>query len=178
MAELVPTRAEIEEKYVARYENVVPSAAFFLDTALPEYERQVKNVIGAAAGEDPSTSPAIAAPAGVNFNYIVTDPGKGSALHDHPVWEIFVPVDGRWSIFWGTEDRQEVELGPLDVIAVPPGVMRGFSNIGDKTSILIAMLGADDVGQVTWAQSLLDATKGKGIQLDENGQLVTDGAGD
>ena len=64
MSELVPSKIEVEEKYVARYEDVKPSSAFFLDTALPEFERQVKNVIGAAAGEDPTTSPAITAATG------------------------------------------------------------------------------------------------------------------
>ncbi len=172
MSELKISASEMTEKYVARYDDVKPSPAFFLDTALPEFERDVKNVIGAAAGEDPSTSPAIAAPAGVNFNYIVTEAGKGSALHDHPVWEIFVPVNGRWSIFWDEDDPQEVELGPLDVISVPPGVMRGFRNIGDETSILIAMLGGNEVGAVTWAQSLLDGVGEKGIRLDEDGNIV------
>mgnify|MGYP001174563929 CR=1 FL=1 len=165
MPELIPSKDEVEEKYVARYDAVKPSSAFFLDTALPEFERQVKNVIGIAGGEDLATKPAITAGTGINFNYIVTDPGKGSALHDHPVWEIFVPVNGRWSIFWGTENSQAIELGPLDLIALPPGIMRGFRNIGLEQAILIAMLGGDDVGDVTWSQSLLDATAGKGISL-------------
>lgn len=141
------TAREMREKYLARYDEVKPSAAFFLDTALPEFERDIKNVIGAAGGEDASTGPAITAPTGVNFNYAITEPGKGSGLHDHPVWEIFVPVNGRWSIFWDEDDPQEVEIGPLDVIAVPPGVLRGFRNIGTETSILIALL-----GPTTWAR--------------------------
>ena len=172
MSELVPSKIEVEEKYVARYEDVKPSSAFFLDTALPEFERQVKNVIGAAAGEDPTTSPAITAATGINFNYIVTDPGKGSALHDHPVWEIFVPVNGRWSIFWGTEKSQEIELGPLDLIALPPGIMRGFRNVGLEQAVLIAMLGGDEVGDVTWSQSLLDATESKGIKPEKDVRVV------
>ena len=71
MSELIPSKDEVEEKYVARYDAVKPSPAFFLDTALPEFERQVKNVIGAAGGEDPATRPSITAATGINFNYIV-----------------------------------------------------------------------------------------------------------
>ena len=165
MSELIPSKDEVEEKYVARYDDVKPSSAFFLDTALPEFERQVKNVIGIAGGEDPGTNPAITAATGINFNYIVTDPGKGSALHDHPVWEIFVPVNGRWSIIWGTDNSQEIELGPLDLIALPPGIMRGFKNVGPEQAVLIAMLGGDNVGNVSWSKSLLEATERKGIKL-------------
>ena len=44
--------------------------------------------------------------------------------------------------------------------------MRGFRNVGPMQEILIAMLGSDDVGNVTWSQSLLDAAEGKGITCD------------
>ena len=64
------------------------------------------------------------------------------------------------------ENSQEIELGPLDLIALPPGIMRGFRNISPEQAILIAILGGDNVGNVTWSQSLLDAAEGKGITCD------------
>ena len=50
--------------------------------------------------------------------------------------------------------------------------MRGFRNVGLEQAVLIAMLGGDEVGDVTWSQSLLDATESKGIKPEKDVRVV------
>ena len=106
------------------------------------------------------------------MTYIGADPGKGAALHSHPTVEVFIPMSGRWVVYWGDDGEQEIELGPWDVVSVPVGVLRGFRNIGDSHAHLMAIIGGTDSGKVGWAQSVLDRARETGLELDEAGALV------
>jgi len=172
MSEKTPNVAEMEKQFIARFGQMKPFKAFFLDTAVPAYQRDIYNVMGKAASEDPSARPVITGIPGVSINYAATDPGKGSGLHSHPVPEIFIPFNSRWSIFWGENSEHKVEVGPLDCVAVPPNVMRGFINIGSEHGILMAILPATDVGKIDWAKSLIEDAAKYGAQLDANGNMV------
>lgn len=81
-------------------------------------------------------------------------------------------MSGRWSIFWGDEGEESVELGPHDVISVPPGVMRGFRNIGDSHAHLMAILGGSSSGKVAWAPKVLEQARKSGLELDADGNVV------
>ena len=50
--------------------------------------------------------------------------------------------------------------------------MRGFRNVGLEQAVLIAMLGGNEGGDVTWSQSLLDATERKGISPEKDVRVV------
>ena len=156
----------------ARFDQLSASTQAFVDTRIPEHERDIFNVIGAGVTEDPELAPAIAAAEGFNVTYIGADPGKGAALHSHPTVEVFIPMSGRWSVYWGDDGEQEIELGPWDVVSVPVGVLRGFRNIGDSHAHLMAIIGGTDSGKVSWAQSVLDRAEQTGLALDETGALV------
>ncbi len=156
----------------ARFEQLSASKQAFVDTRIPEHERDIFNVIGAGVTEDPDLAPAIASAEGFNVTYIGADPGKGAALHSHPTVEVFIPMSGRWAVYWGADGEQEIELGPWDVVSVPVGVLRGFRNIGDSHAHLMAIIGGTDSGKVGWAQSVLDRARETGLELDEAGALV------
>jgi quercetin dioxygenase-like cupin family protein len=156
----------------ARFDSLSASKQAFVDTRIPEHERDIFNVIGAGVTEDPDLAPAIAAADGFNVTYIGADPGKGAALHTHPTVEVFIPMSGRWAVYWGDDGEQEIEAGPWDVVSVPVGVMRGFRNIGDSHAHLMAIIGGTDSGKVGWAKSVLDRAEKTGLSLDETGALV------
>ncbi len=156
----------------ARFEKLRPSAEAFVDTRIPEHERDISNVIGPGVTEDPGLEPAITAVEGFNVTYIGAAPGKGAALHSHPTVEVFVALTGRWVVYWGEAGDGETELNTLDMISVPVGVMRGFRNVGDEHAFLMAILGGNDAGRVDWAKSVLSRAKETGLELGADGDLV------
>lgn len=165
------SREEMESR-IARFGDLKPSAAAFVDTRLPGHERDIFNVIGAGVTEDATLEPAIAAAEGFNLTYVAADPGKGAALHAHPTVEVFIPMSGRWSVYWGDDGENEAILGPWDVVSVPVGVMRGFRNVGEEPAHLMAILGGTDPGKVAWSENVLSRARETGLALDGAGNLV------
>ena len=157
---------------IARFKGLKASKQAFVDTRIPGHERDIFNVIGMGVTEDTELAPAISAAEGFNVTYVGAEAGNGAALHSHPTVEVFIPMSGRWSVFWGDEGEHEVELEQWDVVSVPVGVMRGFRNIGDSYANLMALLGGTDAGKVDWAQSVLDKAADTGLGLDTEGNLV------
>ena len=156
----------------ALFENLRPSQQAFVDTRIPEHERDIYNVIGRGVTEDTDLQPAITAVEGFNVTYIGADPGKGAALHSHPTVEVFVAMTGRWVGYWGDDGDGEIELGALDMVSVPVGVMRGFRNVSDEHAYLMAILGGDDAGRVDWPEKVLSRARDTGLELDADGNLT------
>ena len=71
-------------------------------------------------------------------------------MHSHTTVEVFTPLSGRWAIIWGDQGENELVLEAWDTISVPPGVMRGFRNVGTEDAHLMAILGGTDAGRVSW----------------------------
>lgn len=159
-------------KRTARFKELKSSREAFVDSLIPGGEREIFNVIGAGVTEDPSLSPAITAVEDFNLTFVRAEPGKGASLHYHPTVEVFMPFLGKWAVFWGDNSENEVILDPLDVVSVPPGVMRGFRNAGNETGVLLAMLGGTNAGRVTWHPKVLEAARKTPLRLDEHGNVV------
>lgn len=166
----------MERERVARFADMKPNPMMFVDTRLPHRARDLFSVIGPGVSEDPSTRPVITGSHGFNIAYVGAEPGCGASLHNHVTVEVFIPVSGDWTIYWGDDGENEVKLGPLDCISVPPGVMRGFRNDGEEYAHMVAVVGGDDNGKVEWAQSVLDQAQRTGLRLDEDGNLIIDAA--
>ncbi len=167
---------KMENERVARFADMKPNPMMFVDTRLPEHERDLFSVIGPGVSEDPATEPSITGGHGFNLGYVGAKPGCGASLHDHLTVEVFVPVTGLWTIYWGDDGENEVQIGPMDCISIPPGVMRGFRNDSDEYAHMFAVIGGDDNGKVIWAQSVLDRARETGLRLDEDGNLIIDAA--
>ena len=176
MAELEISTEQMERERVARFADMKPNPMMFVDTRIPEHARDLFSVIGPGVSEDPSTRPSISASHGFNLAYVGSEPGCGASLHDHVTVEVFVPISGLWTIYWGDEGENEVQLGPMDCISVPPGVMRGFRNDSDAYAHMFAAVGGDDNGKVKWAQSVLERASETGMRLDEDGNLIVEAA--
>ena len=146
-------------KRIARFSELVPIWSGFLDTAIPGHARDVFNVIGQGVTEDNTVAPAIADARDFNLTYVRAEPGNGAALHDHETVEVFIPLTGRFRIIWGDHGEHEVELGPFDVISVPPGVMRGFRCVHQEPAYLLAIQGGSDPGRVTYAAEVVEQAK-------------------
>jgi mannose-6-phosphate isomerase-like protein (cupin superfamily) len=160
---------------VARFKQLTPSRRAFVDTLIPGHEREIFNVIGRGVTEDTSLNPAITDARDFNVTFVHAQPGKGAALHAHPTVEVFIPLSGRWAVYWGDQGEQETILEQWDTISVPPGVMRGFRNAGSTDAYLMAILGGTDAGHVAWAPQVLERAKQTGLTLDAHGNLVTAG---
>ena len=160
---------------VARYRELKASKQAFVDTRIPEYERDIYNVIGRGVTEDASLSASIEDSRYFSITYVGADPGKGAALHAHETIEVFIPLTGRWSAYWGEAGDKEIIVEPFDVISFPPGCYRGFRNVGDEHAMLMAIIGSkvetDDGGRVDWAPKILEQSHATGLNVNAAGDL-------
>ena len=173
MGKLQISVEEMEATRVARFRNLKPSPRAFVDTAIPGYERLIYNIIGRGVTEDGSLAPAITDARDFNMTLVKKAPGNRVGLHDHPTVEVFMALTGRWGVYWGDEAEHEVILEQWDVISVPPGVMRGFRNLGTEDGYLLAILGGSDSGHVEWSPKVLETARQHGVELDERGNVTS-----
>lgn len=177
--DIIEPSVEEMERRVARFADLRPSKQAFVDTRIPEYERDIYNVIGRGVTEDPDLAPGITDSRYFGITYVGAEPGKGAALHAHETIEVFVPLSGRWACYWGKAGDKEIEVGPHDVISFPPGVYRGFRNIGDSYAILMAIIGSKettlDGGRVAWAPQILRQSEETGLKVNAAGDLEETG---
>jgi mannose-6-phosphate isomerase-like protein (cupin superfamily) len=166
-----PSAADVAGR-VAHFRDLEFTQRGHLDTFIPGHERETVAVIGGGVMEDPSHAPAVVAADGFHVTYARVKPGHGNALHDHATVEVFIPMSGRWSIRCGAGGEHETILEAWDVISIPPGIQRSYTNIGDGEAYLMAILGGDDPGQVLWPQRTLAEAARHGATLDEHGQVV------
>ena len=171
------TVAEMEQR-VARFKALRPHPVTFLDQALPQHTRDVFNLIGRGVSEEKGAAAEITDVRDFNVQMSRAKPGHGAGLHAHQTIETFMPLNGNWSIFWGDQGEHEIILEQFDLISVPPGVMRGFRNVGTKEAYLFTVLGGTDPGRVTWSPALVAEARARGWELDPAGDLdVRDPAG-
>jgi len=159
-------------KRTARFKELSYSSEGYLDTRIPAHKRNTYNVIGRGVTEDENLKPAIAEAEGFNITYIGAEPGCGAALHDHPTVEVFIAMTSKWAIIWGDDGEHKINIEQFDVVSVPPGVMRGFSNLGNKHGFIMAILGGSDAGNVSWAKSVIGGAKKTGLRLNEDGSIT------
>jgi quercetin dioxygenase-like cupin family protein len=146
----------------ARVNNVNALDVAFLDQRIPRYERDIINMVGMGVTENAALMPNVNEGAvAFSVTYVRAKSGKGAALHRHATEEVFIPVKGRWQIFWleGEEERT-IDLDEGDVVNVPIGVYRGFRSLTDAPdALLMAIIGGPDAGKVDWHPSVLEEAR-------------------
>jgi uncharacterized RmlC-like cupin family protein len=165
------TKEEMRRR-VAKWGEINPSSIPLIDAVLPEYNRQIFNIIGRGVTEDATMDVAIDDAEDFHVAVIKACPGKGTGLHTHKTLEVFMPLTGTWSVQWGDQGENELTINQWDVISIPTGIMRGFRNDSAEEAVLLSILGGTDPGKVEWAESILGKVRAKGYDLDDNGNII------
>ena len=165
---------------VVRYADLDPCYNAFIDCRTPGSEAKENfTIIGPGVSENPAQHVHIAEPHGFNIGGARQPPHCVNSQHSHETAEVFVVHSGDWRFDLGERgDDAQIELHPGDVISLPVRTFRGFTNIGEDTGFLWAVLGNDDPGRVTWAPKVFEMARDYGLVLLENGQLIDTAAGE
>jgi hypothetical protein len=157
---IILSRADMMKR-IARFKDLKGSDGGLSDSKMPGCERTLYNVIGfqppkgeggavtSPVGDDAARLAAIKISEGFNLGYCRAKPGRGPMMHNHDTNETFIPMTGTWRASWESEkgEVEYVDLGPLDVVSFPPGMIRRFENVtqGDpnQESILMFVIGGD-----------------------------------
>jgi mannose-6-phosphate isomerase-like protein (cupin superfamily) len=142
---------------VARFASLVPTHDY-ADAAIPGCERTTWRVLGTAPD-------APLAAEGFHMNIVRCEPGQGAPLHNHLTQEVFVALSGRWAVFWGPEGARSLVLDVWDTVSIPPGVSRGFRNVGSEAACLLGMASGQDPGMINWPASVRSAAAAMGVVL-------------
>jgi mannose-6-phosphate isomerase-like protein (cupin superfamily) len=169
------SKEAMERDNVARARTVKGSDLAFLDQRIPAYQREIIDMVGMGVTENAALKPNVKAPAhGFSITYVRAPQGKGAALHRHATEEVFIPVKGRWQVFWlEGEAERTVDLDEGDVCNVPIGIYRGFRNLsGGPEALLMAIIGGPDAGKVDWHPSVVAEARKTGLAVDDDGNLI------
>lgn len=142
------------EKRTARWENreVIPIQKMLP----PDLNReliadQVFGVVTSTKEGDPQnffdTAPIQSGVGGLAMSIVSCPPNQGPGNHVHQrTFENFMPLSGRWRIYWGDNSENSVELDKWDMVSVPPGAMRRFENLSDERAhMLVVAYGEGDL---------------------------------
>lgn len=138
-----------------------------LDMQLARYDRRRYSVIGRPSEQ----AGAVAKGRQVkefSVVYIKCEPGKGIGAHGHATSEVFIVMSGRWRITGGDEGEHQAELGPWDVISVPPDLMHGAVNVSDEDGWLMAINAGQAGAPIRWAPAVLAEIRAEGKEAAES----------
>ncbi len=164
---------------IVRYDALRPCFNAFIDTRTPGSDRKENfTIIGPGVSENPEQYVHITEPHGFNIGGARQPPACTNSQHSHDTVEVFLVHSGKWRFDLGEHGEDaSVELNPGDLISIPTGTFRGFTNIGSDTAFLWAVLGGDDPGRVLWAPKVFDLAREHGLVLLEDGSLIDTAAG-
>ena len=167
------------EARIVRYADLRPCYNAFIDTRSPGSEAKENfTIIGPGVSENPEQYVHIAEPHGFNIGGARQPPGCVNSQHSHDTAEVFVVHSGNWRFDLGERgDDAQVLIGPGDVISIPTKTFRGFTNVGDESGYLFAVLGQDNPGRVLWAPEVFEMAQQHGLVLLETGRLIDTVAG-
>jgi mannose-6-phosphate isomerase-like protein (cupin superfamily) len=151
-----PSVEEMQSR-VARLSALRATDAY-VDARIPGFERTTYPVLGSSAD---AALPA----ADFHLNLVRCAPGKAAPLHNHLTVEVFIPLSGTWEIFWGPNGERSLTLGAWDTISVPPGVSRGFRNVGVDEAWLIGIASGIDPGRINWPDGVRALARAAGVEL-------------
>ena len=150
--QLPPTRTVSPEEMVkltARFSDARPQSEFYSkDQGIPDEAYQVvtAKTLYTLMAPSQKAGPMSARPmieAEENLSVIIAEcpPGDRPMLHAHfHTVEHFFCLRGRFRIRWGDEGEHETILEPFDLIRIPNGVCRDFTNITNETAHLLVLI--------------------------------------
>ncbi len=159
MAPITDANPSVEdmELRVARFATL-RTTDDYVDARIPGSERSTYRVLGTVP-DAPLQAEAF------HMNLVRCAPGKSAPLHNHLTQEVFMPLSGSWEVFWGPEGERCLRLQAWDTVSVPPGVSRGFRNVGDDEAWLMGIAGGHDPGRINWPEPVRAAARAAGVEL-------------
>lgn len=150
-------------KNVALFKDLVPDPNAFVDKSDPTKRLPIKYVI---------STDNKAAPAGISTKhsfhmcFIESKAGNSPVIHAHEYREIFMPIKGRYRIYYNSNSEHFVELGPFDTFSVPPMLWRRVEQVGEAGEPGMIMVIYDDVVDpnkgIFVPQAVIDADNARG----------------
>lgn len=151
-----PTAEEIARR-VARYDALRPMSTSDDLAHVPQaakdivFARELKPVILDDTKNPFGNQSPITGAAGTTMFVSVMPPGQGPCLHNHSTtFETFMVLEGSIEYEIGEPVAHRVRLNKWDVFSCPPGMYRGFRNVGDEPAVQLTVItglgaGRDDV---------------------------------
>lgn len=139
------------QKHIARFKGLSPQSEIYERLGIPSaaYEMVSAKVLYTLMAPSNRAGPMSGTPPVIgddNLSVVIAEcpPGNKPMLHAHfQTTEHFFCLSGRFLIRWGDEGEHETVLEPYDLIAVPRGVCRDFTNITDETAYLLVLITGD-----------------------------------
>jgi quercetin dioxygenase-like cupin family protein len=165
---------------IVRFEDVKKRGIplMFIDSILPGHQRMNYALVGDTASENPEFEPILTQPHNFQIGMVKAPPGSGPAYHTHDYIEAFMPLTGQWRYYWGNSPDQvegEATIGPWDFISLPPGLWRGFENVGETDAWLFSVLEPHTVfagKDPYWAPQVIEEARTYGFEADESGKMI------
>lgn len=150
-------------KNVALYQDLKVDPNAFIDKTTGE-RLPIKWVIS----PDNKAAPAgISTSHGLHIAFIESSAGSSPVIHSHEYREIFMPIKGRYRIYFNRNSENHVELGPQDTFSVPPHLWRRVEQIGEKGTKGMMMVIYDNVVDpnkgIFVPPEVLEADKARGV---------------
>lgn len=151
-------------KNVAFYRDLKVDPNAFVDKADPSKRLPIKYVISAGNKAAPA---GIATPHSFHMCFIESKAGASPVIHAHEYREIFMPIKGRYRIFFNKDPEEFVELGPFDTFSVPPMLWRRVEQQGEPGESGMVMVIYDNVEDPNRGlfvpQEVIDADRAAGV---------------
>lgn len=136
-------------KRIVRFGDLRPQSSYYdLEAGIPKeaYElitaKALYTLMAPSSAAGPmSAKPAIEGSEGLSVVIAECPPGDKPMLHAHfKTVETFLCLDGRFRIRWGDQGENETHIDRFDMISMPPGVCRDFTNVGASTAYLLVLI--------------------------------------
>ena len=158
-AERATYDAQVHER-VIRFNELRPDWTAYREAALPAHVRALYGYVGSVAAESADYRSSVLAGENFCFTIVRADPGKGAPLHAHTAEEVFMPLTGRWAIYWGEDGGHRLFLEQWDAVSIPAPVMRGFWNASPDAACLLAIQGGGAPPPPVYHPSVLEQLDG------------------
>jgi mannose-6-phosphate isomerase-like protein (cupin superfamily) len=149
-------------KNVVLYKDLVADPNAFVDKTSGK-RLPIKWVIST---DNKAALAGISTPHSFHMTFIESRAGNSPVIHAHEYREIFMPIKGRYRIYFNKNSEHFVELGPLDTFSVPPMLWRRVEQQGEPGQEGLIVVIYDNVedpnGGIYVPQEIIDADEAAG----------------